>query len=214
MTEQTFHPESGQLQDFIEDSLDKSSAAVLESHVLGCAYCQKEVAELRSVFTALARMERFSPGLGFTNRVMAQVKLPEPWYARAGRYAAGFAPRTTRGWAFASGLLALPLIGMGTLMLWVLSKPYVTGEGLIAFALKQTGTSLAVFGRNALSTIIQSDITLLLTRLAESVLSAGLAGAGAVVASFAGMIALSAWILYQNLIRTPTRRSNYASYSF
>jgi anti-sigma factor RsiW len=214
VTERTFHPESGQLQDFIEGSLDKPSAAVLESHVLGCAYCQKEVADLRSVFTALARMERFSPGLGFANRVMAQVKLPEPWYARAGRYAAGFAPRTTRGWAFASGLLALPLIGMGTLMLWVLSKPYVTGEGLIAFALKQTGTSLAVFGRNALSTIIQSDITLLLTRLAESVLSAGLAGAGAVVASFAGMIALSAWILYQNLIRTPTRRSNYASYSF
>jgi hypothetical protein len=214
LIEQNFHPESGQLQDFIEGSLEKSSAVVLESHVLGCSQCQREVAELRSVFTALARMERFSPGLGFANRVMAQVKLPEPWYSRAGQWAAGLAPRTTRGWAFAGGLLALPLIGMGTLMLWVLSKPYVTGEGLIAFALKQSGHTLTAFARNALSTIIQSDITLLLTRLAESVLSAGLAGAGAVVALFAGMVALSSWILYQNLIRTPTRRSNYASYSF
>ena len=83
MTEQITHPESGELQDFIEGSLDKSSAAVLESHVLGCARCQKEITELRSVFSALARIERFSPGLGFANRVMAQVKLPEPSIAFA-----------------------------------------------------------------------------------------------------------------------------------
>jgi hypothetical protein len=212
--DQNIHPESGQLQDYIEGSLEKSNAVVLESHVLGCSQCQTEVQELRSVFSALTRMERFSPGLGFANRVMAQVKLPEPWYSRAGQFVAGLAPRTSRGWAFAGGMLALPLIGLGTLVLWVLSKPYVTGEGLIAFTLEQTGRSLGAFSRNLLSTIIQSDITLLLTRLAESVLSAGLAGAGTIAALFAGMIALSSWILYQNLIRTPTRRSNYASYSF
>jgi hypothetical protein len=214
VTELMFHPESERLEAFVEGSLDKGDAAVLESHVLGCSQCQTEVEELRLLFSALARMERFAPAVGFANRIMAHVRLPDPWYARAGQYIAGLAPKTSRGWAFAAGVLALPLVGVGTVMLWLLSKPYVTGESLIAFTLQQTGRSIGAFGRSFLSTVIQSDITLLLTRLAESVLSAGLAGAGTVAALFAGAIALSAWILYQNLIRTPTRRSDYASYSF
>jgi hypothetical protein len=212
--EQKFHPESERLEALVEGTLDKADSAVLESHVLGCSHCRAEVEELRALFSALARLERFSPAVGFANRVMARVKLPDPWYARAGRYAAGFVPRTTRGWAFASGLLALPLVGVGTVMLWLLSKPYVTGESLVAFFLQQGSRSIGAFSRNLLSTVIQSDITLLLTRVAESVLSAGLASAGAVAALFAGVAALSAWILYQNLIRTPTRRTDYASYSF
>jgi hypothetical protein len=212
--EQTIHPESERLEAFVEGSLGKADVAVLESHVLGCSQCQTEVDELRSLFSALARMERFSPSVGFANRVMAHVRLPDPWYSRAGQFIAGMAPRTSRGWAFAGGLLALPFVGIGTLMLWLLTKPYVTSESLVAFTVQQGGRSIGAFSRSLLSTIIQSDITLFLTRLAESVLSAGLAGAGTVAALFAGMIALSTWILYQNLIRTPTRRSDYASYSF
>jgi hypothetical protein len=44
--------------------------------------------------------------------------------------------------------------------------------------------------------------------------NSGVAGAGAVAALFAGLSILSGYVLYQNLVRTPTRRSDYASYSF
>ncbi|HSL69187.1 MAG TPA: zf-HC2 domain-containing protein [Longimicrobiales bacterium] len=214
MTETLYHPTAERLEAFIEGGLEAGDRVVLESHVLGCPRCQTEVEQLRSLFAALARLERFSPKDGFVNRVMAHVRLPDPWYVRAGHYLQTFTPRTSRSWAFASAFLALPLIGLGTIMLWVLSKPYVTGEGLLAFTWQQISTTFSTLGRNLLSSAMQSDVTLALARLVDSVIAAGLAGAGTVAVLFAALTAFSAWVLYQNLFRHQARRSNYASYSF
>ncbi|MGH7460050.1 MAG: anti-sigma factor family protein, partial [Longimicrobiales bacterium] len=198
----------------VENGLEGLERGRVERHLFGCSLCQREVAELRGLFAALSRLQHFSPAPGFMSRVMAHVKLPEPWWARAGRAIRPFAPRTSRGWAFASAVLALPLVGFSAVMFWLLSKPYVTGEGLLSFTLQQVGTRLSVAFDSAVSILIQSNLTLLLARGLEVFSNSGLRGAGAAAMVFAGVTILSAWILYQNLFRTTTRRSDYASYSF
>jgi hypothetical protein len=208
------HPAVQRLEAFVEETLELAERATVRSHVLACPRCQTEVDELRGLFAALTRLQHFSPAPGFVQRVMAHVKLPEPWWRRAGSYFQPVVPRTTRGWAFASALFALPLVGVGAVMLWVLSKPYVTSENLVAFTLQQIGTYVSSAFNSAVSILIQSNLTLLLARGLEAFSNSGLRSAGAVALMFAGLTVLSAWVLYQNLFRTPARRSDYASYSF
>jgi anti-sigma factor RsiW len=209
-----FHPTADRLEALVEGNLVEAERVVVESHLVGCSRCQTEVEELRSLFSVLARMQHFSPSAAFMERVMAQVRLPDPWYVGATRFLPRFAPRTTRGWAFASAFFALPLIGFGAIMLWLLSKPYVTGEGLIAFTLNEAGARITAALTSVLSAMLHSDVTLFLARAMETLFSNGLRGAGALAVMFAGLTILSAWVLYQNLFRNPTRRSDYASYSF
>ncbi len=214
VSDQTIHPAPERLETFVEGNLAGPERGRVERHLFGCSRCQTEVGELRGLFAALARLQHFSPAPGFVARVLAHVKLPEPWWARAGRAVQPFVPRTSRGWAFASALFALPLVGFSAVMFWLLSKPYVTGEGLISFTLQQIGTRLSAALDSAISIMIQSNLTLLLAKGLEVFSNSGLRGAGAVAMLFAGVTMLSAWVLYQNLFRTSSRRSDYASYSF
>jgi anti-sigma factor RsiW len=209
-----FHPAADRLEALVEGHLDAGEKVVVESHLVGCSRCQTEVEELRSLFGALARMQHFSPAPGFLNRVMAHVRLPDPWYARAGQYLQKLAPRTSRGWAFASGLFALPLIGFGVITLWLLSKPYVTSEGLASFVVQQAGTQATAAGSSLFSMILQWNVTLWVARAIEALFANGVRSIGAAAVLFAGLTILSAWVLYQNLFRQQARRSDYASYSF
>lgn len=214
MSNPILHPAADRLEALVEGLLDDGDRVVVESHLVGCSRCQTEVEELRALFGALARMQHFSPAPGFLHRVMARVRLPEPWYARAGQYLQRLAPRTSRGWAFASGLFALPLVGFGVITLWLLSKPYVTSEGLLAFTFNQIGSRASGVFSSAYSVILHSDVTLYFARALEPLLANGFRAAGALAVLFAVMTVLSAWVLYQNLFRNPTRGSDYVSYSF
>lgn len=214
MSKQTFHPPAERLEAYVEDTLGRPERGAVEMHLLACSRCEKEIGELRGLFEALARLQHFAPAPGFMSRVMAHVRVPEPWWARANRALRPFVPHTSRGWAFASALFALPLVGASAVMLWLLSKPYVTGENVIAFTLQQLSAQLTGMFDSALSTAIKSNLTLMLARGLEAFTDSGVRGAGALAALFATVTVLSAWILYQNLFRTTTRRSDYASYSF
>ena len=208
------HPTAERLEAFVEDSLGRSERVAVESHVLGCSRCETEVAELRGLFAALSRLEHFSPAPGFVHRVLVHVRIPEPWWRRAAGYVQPVIPRTSKGWAFASALFALPLLGASAMMLWLLSKPYVTGENLFAFVLEKVAGYAASAFQATVSVLVQSNFTFLLARGMEAFSNSGLRGAGAVALLFAGLTVLSAWVLYQNLFRTSARRSDYASYSF
>ena len=208
------HPAADRLEALVEGLLDQGDRVVVQSHLVGCSRCQSEVDELRALFGALARLQHFSPAAGFLNRVMARVRLPEPWYARAGDYLQRLAPRTSQGWAFASGLFALPLLGFSVITLWLLSKPYVTSEGLLAFTFNQIGSRASAVLSSAYSVILHSDVTFYLARALEPLVANGFRAAGTLAVLFASMTVLAAWVLYQNLFRNPTRGSDYVSYSF
>lgn len=220
MSESIIHPTADQLQSFVEGILADSDKAVLESHLLGCPACKGEVEEWRSLFSVLATLPQLAPSAAFANRVMAQVILPDPWYVRAAARVNAqlqtIVPKTTRGWAYASAILGLPMIFFGALTVWLFSKPYITKEGLFAFTVDRGIELFGSIKKGTLTTLLHSDIALYAARGLDALTSAGPGAAGALALTIASATALSAWVLYKNLFRPSNTGDDqhYASYSF
>ena len=134
MREAGQHPTTESLESYAEGILSAADRAVVASHLMGCSRCEGEVEDWRALFQALSSLPRFSPALGFANRVMTHVRIPEPWHARATGWIERLLPKSTYGWAVAVVILALPVVAGGSLLAWLLSKSYVTAHGLWVFA--------------------------------------------------------------------------------
>jgi hypothetical protein len=220
MKDSNLHPDTEKLQGIVEEALAAGERVVVESHLLGCADCRNEVEEWTSLFAMLSTMPRVAPSFGFANRVMAHVELPDPWYARlparVGAQLRTFVPKTTRGWAAATACLALPIAFFAALAAWLLSKPYITPQGLVAFTYGKVQGAIEAVATGAMSTVLQSDVALITARSLDAVTSAGAGAAGALLFAVSMATALSAWVLYQNLFRTKATRENrhYATFSF
>ena len=220
MSDAMIHPTAEKLQGFVEGLLDDADRVILASHLVDCSDCQTEVEEWRSLFAMLTTLPQHAPAKGFATRVMAHVTLPDPWYVRAaarvGKQLLVFTPKTTPGWAVASACMALPLVFFGALAAWLLSKPYVTPTGLLAFTIDRVQAGFASLAQGTFVALLQSDFALFVARAFDTMTNAGLGATGALAAAIAMATALSAWVLYQNLFRTTTTRENhtYASYSF
>ena len=219
MSDSTLHPNTARLQSYVEGALPLGDRAVLESHLHECSACQREADEWRALFGVLAQMPQFSPSVQFADRVMASVRLPDPWYIRVlaavGDRLQVFAPKTTRGWALATAFMALPITVFGALGAWLLSRPYITPAGVASFFMsraEQMGNSVA---QTAITQALQTDIVVLGLRAINRIATAGLGTATALLAAVAIGTAASAYILYQNLFRAEAHRNQrHATYSF
>jgi anti-sigma factor RsiW len=219
MSDSLLHPNPERLQSLVEGTLDAGEQAVLESHLLECTTCQHDVQEWRSLFSVLSALPQFSPSVHFADNVMASVRLPDPWYVRAlikvGDRMQVIAPKTTRGWAFATALLALPFAAFAVLATWLLSKPYMTPSNVLAFTMHRGSELINGVAQAVLAQLMETDIALFVARQLEALTSAGLGTAGALLAAVAVATAGSAYILYQNLFRAHAHRNErYVSYSF
>lgn len=220
MSDPMMHPTTEKLQGYVEDSLAAADRAILESHLNSCAVCNGEVEEWRSLFSVLKTLPQMEPSKDFVNRVMANVKLPDPWYVRAAARVRSelqvFVPRTTRGWAFATAMMAVPFLFFGGLFAWVLSHPFVTPQTVASFAADKSFKVIEGAASGTLANLLQSDVALLFARGLEALRNAGLGTAGALAAAIAIGIGVSAWVLYTNLFRKTTTRANddYVSYCF
>ena len=219
MTDSILHPNTERLQSFVEGILDEGDQVIIESHLLDCATCQTEVEEWRSLFSVLATLPQFSPSVHFADNVMRSVVLPDPWYVRAlvkaGDRINVIAPKTTRGWAFATAFLAVPFAIFAVLATWIMSKPYMTPSNVLAFAVDRGGRLVNSVAQGMTAQLLQTDIALYVARQLETLSNAGMGTAGALLAAVAIATAGSAYILYQNLFRANAHRNqNYASYSF
>jgi hypothetical protein len=225
------HPAADRLEAFVEGGLEVADRAVLESHLLGCPECQAAVEEWRALFAILAGLPQFEPTVGFSDRVMARVRIAprtvRRWHlrpaqaalrtqaARAGATLERLLPKTTFGWATATAFIALPFVVGAVLLAWLLSRTYITPGALWAFASTQVVEGARSLGSAAVSAALQTEVAGWLVTQAALLLSrAGTTGIGMLVAAAGVMTALSIWVLYRNLFRTPTRESHYASYSF
>lgn len=220
MNDPILHPTAERLQAFAENALGDGDRAVVESHLVSCTTCQADLEEWRSLFTLLSTLPQHSPSPHFADLVMKRVKLPDPWYvkaaARIGAQLQVFTPQTTRGWALATACMSLPVMLFGALTAWLLSKPYITPQGLVAFAADRLNNMISGSASATYAGVMQSDVALYFARALETLAKAGPGAAGAALMLIAFSIALSAWFLYQNLFRTATKRENddYVSYSF
>lgn len=214
MSEAFNHPGHERLQALVEDDLDRGDAAVVASHLAECARCRAEVEELRSLFGMLSSLAYHAPSAGFADRVMARVTVRRPWAARIEEWLARLAPKTARGWALATAMVALPALVMASLVWWVMSRPGVTLQGLWVMTTDFGGRALTGAWAWTWARLAQSSLAGWATALVDLADAAGRGGIGLGVVMFATLTTASAWILYQNLFRTETRRTDYASFVF
>ena len=74
------------LPDEIDQLLDGEAGfgvAPLLAHVEGCARCRGELAEARQTVSALERLPHLAPSPRFSDRVMSQIQVFEPWHVAA-----------------------------------------------------------------------------------------------------------------------------------
>lgn len=238
MTSNLNHPPADSLEAFVEGILADGDRVVVESHLLGCAECRTAVEEWRGLFAALSGLPQFDPAPGFADRVMAGVELAGARSRSVGARLAGWnwdsaqaavaaaagraggtlgriMPKTTFGWAMATAFLSLPVVLFAATMGWLVSRTYVTPESLWAWATAQAVDGMRGFGQTAVSTALQTDIAAWLVSQGAVLFDrAGVTGIGVLLAAAGITTVVSAWVLYRNLFRTPTRESNYAAYSF
>ncbi|MFW6079469.1 MAG: anti-sigma factor family protein, partial [Gemmatimonadota bacterium] len=130
MSDSMMHPEPERLEAYVEGSLPEAERAVVDSHVMTCARCQTATEEWRTLFAELARLPRPAPEPGFADRVLADVHIRRPLAARAAERLGWFVPESTRGWAVAAALIALPVLAGVGAVAWLLSRPWLSAEGL------------------------------------------------------------------------------------
>lgn len=214
MSDTPRHPDAERLHAFVEETLDAGGAAVVDAHLTACTRCSAEVEELRSLFGMLSGLAHHAPASGFADRVMAGVRVRRPWHARAAEWLDRLAPKTTRGWAFASGMVALPAVALTALTWWLMSRPGVTVQGLWVISTEYAGRALDGAWAWLWANVAGSALAAWATSVSEIVASAGRGGIGLGAVMFMTLTAASVWILYQNLFRTKARRTDYASFVF
>lgn len=208
------HPTTERLEAFVEESLDESQRAVVESHVSVCVECRSEVEELQSLFGALTALSSFAPSEGFADMVMTKVRVRRPAFAGAGAWVERVTPHTTREWAAAAALLALPVLGATALVTWLISQPGVTPQGLWTLASGLTGEAVTSGWQWAWARFAGTNLAAWLSRAAGMAQSVGRDEIGLAAVMFAVLTMGSTYVLYQNLFRTDPRRTNHATYVF
>lgn len=215
MSELSIHPESEQLEGFLEGALDDAQAAVVESHLLTCERCRNEVEEWRALFGALTSIPEIEPSADFIDKVMARVRIV-PAAARSSALLR-WLPTTTRGWSLVAAFLALPVVGISGLVAWVLAQPWATAlsvDALLVWGSSLVTSAATFLSAEAQALVLSTDAThVLANAVRDFVAVAGARGVGLAAAAFLLAAFFSVWILYHNLLRNRTRETRYAPYT-
>lgn len=99
------------------------------AHVETCGRCRDELERLRSLDEMLAGLPTLEPSPGFTDAVMARVRLPAPWYRRLWS-------RVADRWLVAA-LTALGAGATGGFGAWIALRPDVSLGGLTGLVLER-----------------------------------------------------------------------------
>lgn len=99
----------------------------LLAHLERCDACRRDVAFLRTLHRGVVRLPELAPSAGFTEAVLAKVRLPLPWHVRA----VDFVQRRWPALALAAGVL-LAVLGGGA---WLLDQQGLTPLGVAQIVL-------------------------------------------------------------------------------
>lgn len=217
MAEERIHPGTEELNSFVEGDLHEAGRSAVEAHLVTCTACSEEVADLRSLFVAFESLPNLAPSSGFADRVMARVRVRRPafaWAAGLWAWVDRITPSTTRGWAVAAAMLALPLLGASLFTAWLLSQPAVTPQSLWMVTSGLASDALGSGWQAFINQVTTSATAIYVVELFEAARSVGRGGIGLAAIMFITATAGSIYVLYQNLFRTGTRRIDNASYVF
>jgi anti-sigma factor RsiW len=210
VSDSMLHPGSERLEALIEGALDPAEQAVVESHVRTCHRCATEVEEWRALFAAFSALPLVEPRAGFADRVMAGVRIHVPWHVRAAAWLGSLLPQTTKGWALVAAFLALPVLATGGAAAWLIRQPWVDLQGLL-FLLETRGLAAT---QNAWHWLVERFMTSPLVLTLLELAGSDPRGLGAIALAFSLLTLASIWVLWNYLVRTPSRKMTYVSYSF
>lgn len=211
MSEPPLHPTPDRLEALVEGVLAEAERSAVEQHLVSCLRCQAEVEEWRAVFAALAALPRLAPSPGFADRILARVRVRQPWAARVGAVLARLMPRTTTGWALLTACLALPAAAGTALIAWVMSRPGLSAQTLTLFLRDRAAEVILSFAGDAATTAMETTLAAQIAALIERLLTTAPTELGAAAAAFAATTLASVWVLYRNLFKPSNREVHHAS---
>jgi len=204
VSEPPLHPSPDRLEALVEGDLPEAERSAVEAHVATCVRCQAELEEWRMVFAVLTSLPHLAPSPGFADRVLAQVRIKQPWTARVAAMLARLAPRTRAGWALLTACLTLPAAAGAALIAWVLTRPGLDPETLMTvmvFLRERAADLMLSFAGHAATTAMESTLAGWIATAIEKLLAAAPMQLGAAAAVFAALTLASVWVLYRHLFR-------------
>ena len=93
--------------------------APLRAHVDECEGCQARVSRARKVVDALEDLSHFAPSPRFTEKVMAQVQVVEPWHVAALDMARRFVPQSAPMRAVMGATASLAALALTSAAVWL-----------------------------------------------------------------------------------------------
>lgn len=190
--------------DDLDAWLTGSLPAALSAHLAGCPDCQERASLEREIVGLLAALPQLSPAAGFSDRVMAQVRVPEP--VPVGSVAAirrrFFA--TPRATALAASILVLLVGSMTASVVWTLGHQ-ATLAALGSWLTAQAGSAVWLGVRGLASNFIEQPWFSGVKAVAASPGRLALASSLAALAYLAGVLAL------RRLLALPSQQVAHAS---
>jgi hypothetical protein len=204
-------PAQERLEALAARELTSAEAAVVESHLVGCARCREEVEEWRALFGALADLPGLEPAPGFADAVMARVDVRSAWAERLSALLRWMTPRSTAAWGLLAAALALPALVYAGVFAWLATQPWFTVAAVDVFVRQTVPGWIGAIGERLLGTVVYYGP--IQSALAEiGTMETGTLALFA--AAFGTTVVVSAWVLYSNLFHTPKRDSGYATFAF
>lgn len=177
--------------DLLLDGEAGFGVAPLRAHVDGCADCRTRLDEARVVADALERLPHFAPRSGFSDRVLSQVQIVEPWHVAALDTARRFVPesRPLRALAVAGVALSSVVISAGAVWIALSAKLTFGSATVVTGRLRTAVVSGAQQGLESAFGTGAADV--LRANGTVAVLAAGAALIAAVAAAALGFRALA-----------------------
>jgi hypothetical protein len=190
--------------DEIDAWLAGALAPALQHHVDQCQACLEQLRVERDIADQIAALPLLSPTLGFADRVMASVIVPDPFAIRALQATRRRLFATPKSVALAAGLALLLLGSMAGSIVWSLSHQQ-TLASLGSWLMTQAGQA-AWFGvRGLASNLIEQPWYNSIRALVENPGRLALVSAMASLAYLGGVVAL------RRLLALPTQQVAHAS---
>jgi hypothetical protein len=135
------------------DGEEGFGVAPLRAHVRSCAACDAELERARELMVALDALPDFAPSKVFTDRVMSQVQVFEPWHAAALSSVRRFVP-ATRPARVAAGVGAAISAGvLATTATWAVARADI-GLLLAQVGLERFRDQLAAASNDLVTTVL------------------------------------------------------------
>jgi len=175
------------------------------AHVDTCAQCSDELRAHRLLSRSLESLAGFEPARGFTDQVIARVRLPAP--APAPVPVRTRAIQTLRAhWLVVSGSVAGVTVTAGVLLTWAARFPQASPSGLVGFVAERTVARLAGAALNGAQWLYQSGLASAFDQVGSQV-TVGSAVAGLATLTLMGVGSLS---VTRRLISEPAAQLTHA----